>query len=314
MAVEWSVLRRASIRCVSAAFLVHLALLGFWTADLRAQSERSGGEAPPAGETDTAEPDELPFEYVSGPAKVRLGDQAEIEIPADSFFVDKADVSAFLEWTGNLPSDSYLGVVGKKDLSWWASFSFDRVGRVEDGEKEALDADLMLQTIRESQARANEKRRSLGMEELVIEKWVTKPHYDTATNNLEWSMLVVGSDESRSVNHNTRFLGRHGVMEVGLVASEDNLGETLVSFSEVTSRFSYVDTNRYADWVPGDKVAEYGLTALVVGGVAAAAAKGGFFKSFWKLLVVAALGLAGFVKRLIFGRKAEEPAEPIAPS
>jgi uncharacterized membrane-anchored protein len=55
-----------------------------------------------------------------------------------------------------------------------------------------------------------------------------------------------------------------------------------------------------------DKVAAYGLAALVAGGVAA---KAGFFKALWigllaakKLIIVGAIGLFALVKR-IFGKK-----------
>ena len=65
----------------------------------------------------------------------------------------------------------------------------------------------------------------------------------------------------------------------------------------------------------GDKVAEYGLTALVVGGAAAVATKVGLFKYLWKLLlvgwklVVAALaGLGAALKRLFTrGKKTPDP-------
>ena len=59
---------------------------------------------------------------------------------------------------------------------------------------------------------------------------------------------------------------------------------------------------RYAEFRAGDRVAEYGLAALVLGGAAAVATKSGFLKAFGKLIVVGVMGVGAavlaFVRRL----------------
>ena len=70
--------------------------------------------------------------------------------------------------------------------------------------------------------------------------------------------------------------------------------------------------HRYADFIPGtDKVAEYGIAALIAGGIAA---KAGFFKlllagiiALKKLIVVALVAIGAFFKR-IFGKKKQAAA------
>jgi uncharacterized membrane-anchored protein len=66
--------------------------------------------------------------------------------------------------------------------------------------------------------------------------------------------------------------------------------------------------NRYADFNPasGDKVASYGIAALVAGGVAA---KLGFFKGLWvlilgakKFIIIGAVAIAAWFRKL-FGKK-----------
>ena len=59
-------------------------------------------------------------------------------------------------------------------------------------------------------------------------------------------------------------------------------------------RFNSGDT--YAEWRPGDKVAEYGLTGLIVGGAVAAAVKTGLLKGLWKFVVA---GVAAFWKVIL---------------
>jgi uncharacterized membrane-anchored protein len=69
----------------------------------------------------------------------------------------------------------------------------------------------------------------------------------------------------------------------------------------VIGNFHYVDGERYAEYKPGDKVAEYGLAALV-GGAAPVAVKSGAAKWLWKLLVAVGIVAIGGIKAL-FGRK-----------
>jgi len=73
--------------------------------------------------------------------------------------------------------------------------------------------------------------------------------------------------------------------------------------------------HRYADFKPGsDHVAEYGIAALVAGGIAA---KAGLFKGLLalliagkKLLIVAVLGIGVGLKRLFSRQKPEAAPSP----
>jgi len=72
--------------------------------------------------------------------------------------------------------------------------------------------------------------------------------------------------------------------------------------------FTYVPGHKYAEWRPGDKVAAYGLTALVAGGAGVALAKSGLLVKFWKLIVAGIAAAAAAVKRMwakLTGRRNE---------
>ena len=73
-------------------------------------------------------------------------------------------------------------------------------------------------------------------------------------------------------------------------------------YRSLMSTYEFLPGNTYAEFTEGDKIAEYGLTALVVGGGAALAAKSGVLKWLWKLIAVAAVAIGGFLKKL-FGKK-----------
>jgi uncharacterized membrane-anchored protein len=48
--------------------------------------------------------------------------------------------------------------------------------------------------------------------------------------------------------------------------------------------FSYKSGKTYAEFRPGDKIAQYGLAALIGGGAGAAAVKLGLFGALWKFI------------------------------
>src|SRR6266436_5161413 len=130
------------------------------------------------------------------------------------------------------------------------------------------------------------------------------------------SASVRATSEGRPVlNYNTRLLGRKGVMEVVLVVDPEKLPETLPVFRTLLAGYSLSSGQTYAEYRPGDKVAKYGLAALVVGGGAVAAAKLGLLaplililKKAWFLIVGAIAAAATSLKKFlgkIFGHKDE---------
>ena len=88
----------------------------------------------------------------------------------------------------------------------------------------------------------------------------------------------------------------------------------------VLGAFRYKLGNRYAEWRPGDKVAEYGLTALVAAGAGAAAVKLGLFAFLGKLLakagklvVVAVAGLGAAAVKFWNALRGKASARPPRP-
>ena len=80
------------------------------------------------------------------------------------------------------------------------------------------------------------------------------------------------------VNHNIRILGRQGYISVVLVTDVPTLSSSRPELDEIVSNIVYKKGKSYTEFVQGDKVAKYGLTALIAGGAAATATKFGLFK------------------------------------
>jgi uncharacterized membrane-anchored protein len=242
-----------------------------------------------------------PFESLAwhhGPGVENIASKATFKTDDKLSFLDEGNSTKFLELTGNIPEDgNYIVVPAEGD--WWATFAFDPMGYVKDDEK--IDADELLASIKSSDVPANEERRRLGISELYTEGWSVPPHYDSQTKQLEWGVKL-RSDGHETVNYTVRLLGRTGVMNATLVTDVETLQADVSTFKAALAGFSFNSGERYAEYREGDKVAEYGLAALVVGGAAAVAAKTGFLAKFWKLLVFGAVGLFAWVGKL-FGRK-----------
>ena len=84
------------------------------------------------------------------------------------------------------------------------------------------------------------------------------------------------------------------------------MNQDIVAFKAALGGHEFVAGERYAEFRVGDRVAEYGLAALVLGGAAVVGTKTGFFKAFGKLLVIGGIALAGTavaVFRRLFGRR-----------
>ncbi len=117
-----------------------------------------------------------------------------------------------------------------------------------------------------------------------------------------WAIEAV-SENLPVVNFNTRLLGRRGVTAATLVADPENLDAAVAEFKQVLTGFNYQDGETYADVQEGDKMAEYGLAALIAGGGAAIAAKSGLLKGLWKFIAAAGIAVAAWLGKIFKGKK-----------
>jgi uncharacterized membrane-anchored protein len=255
------------------------------------------------------------FDWLRGPAKADLKSLAEINVPQGFIFTGAKGTQELLESMGNPTSGDELGFLAPTSLGWFVVFEFSDVGYVKDDDKDKLDADKLLNAIKAGNDQANKYREKMGVPPLHITGWEFPPRYNETTHNLEWA--IRGESEARPViNYNTRLLGRKGVMEVNLVIKPERLTETIPTYQAILADYSYKPGERYAEYRQGDKLAQYGLAALITGGAAAVAVKTGlfgaivlFFKKAWKLVVVAVVALGAFIKRLVLGASPRKTTE-----
>jgi len=276
---------------------------------LSAGADTAAADAPPASSQDAAASEFAKLPWQHGPLNGAVGGRAHLDLPQEMALLDESNGSRFLELTGNLPEPGDTILMSR---GWWATFSFEETGYIKDDGK--LDADELLKGMRSQEEKANQQRRQRGLAELTTEGWIVAPHYDPATKYLEWGVKLKSSDSRDGVvNYTMRLLGRKGVESVVLVTSPQTLESDVQALHKVLAGFAFDPGEKYAEFRPGDHVAEFGLGALVLGGAAAAAVKGGWFKGLlvalaaaWKLVAAAAVAFLATLGRLftrLFGRK-----------
>lgn len=233
------------------------------------------------------------LDWQHGPATAEVGDKATVAVPEGYVFLDAANTRKFLAMNHNL-ADGQQYLLAPANLDWFAIFEFEDTGYIKDNEK--LDADELLSSTRRNADRGNEERRRKGWATLSVTGWRFKPQYDSQSHLLEWAFTLKDDATDRAVvNYNTRILGRHGVMRATVVSDPGQLDTSVDQFKSLLGQYDFVSGERYAEYRSGDKVAEYGMAALITGGAAAIAAKKGLFgiigtalAAGWKFL------LAGF--------------------
>jgi len=249
----------------------------------------------------------LPKGVTFGPATVNLGSKAKINLPEGHVFLDGETTRARFKSMGEPITGSEVGMLASTNAEWVLYFDYDDSGHIMDDEKDKLDADGLLKSIKAANDEGNKERVSNGNPPLDIVGWEQPPHYDESTHNLTWAIRC--TVQGRAIlNYNTRLLGREGVMEVVLVCEPDQLQATMPSFKNLLAGYSFQTGQTYAEYKKGDKLAKYGLGALVLGGAAVGAAKLGllawllpFLKKGWILIVAAFAAIGNFFRKL-FGK------------
>lgn len=258
----------------------------------------------------SAQNEASPFDNIKwslGPAKENVVDIAVLQTKENEGFLDQPNADLFLKGTGNLPTGS-TNILVAADDSWWATFDFDAIGYVKDDEK--IDADALLKELKAADELANQRREQLGLEKLYTVGWAVEPHYDPETKQLEWALKLRDETDHETINYTIRILGRSGVMSATLISDEEHLSKNISEFKTSLKGFQFNQGEQYHQFQAGDKVAEYGLAALIAGGAAVVATKKGFwaaiaafFAAAWKFIAMGVVAVGAWLTSLFRKKK-----------
>ncbi len=257
------------------------------------------------------------------PLKVQDALQGTLALPAGHSYIPQPHATQVLNAMGNPGNDERLQglVFPDGDAPWFMSVRFERSGFVKDDDAQKWDVDELLQSYKDGTEAANAERKKMGVPEMEILGWAQKPVYDAGTHRLAWAMSSrdkgATANEPQGVNYNTYALGREGYFSMNLVTDLDALPTYKPAAHTLLDGMQFAEGKRYADFNPStDRVAEYGLAALVVG---AAAKKLGLFATlalllakFWKVGAIAAIAFGGLLFRWLKKRKAKQADDEFA--
>jgi uncharacterized membrane-anchored protein len=243
---------------------------------------------------------------------------ATLKVPDGLRFLNSHDASTVLvQLWNNPPMPSPLGLImpaeaGPLDPKSWAVIvTYEAEGYVKDQDAEKIDYAELLQKMQKDTSEASKERVKKGYPPIELVGWAAPPHYDKAVHKLYWAkeLKFRGADEN-TLNYNIRILGRRGVLVLNAVAAMSQLPEIEQKAPKILAAIDFNPGHRYADFseAAGDKVASYGIAALVAGGVAA---KLGLFKGLWvailaakKFVIIGFVALAAWLRKLFGKNKA----------
>ncbi|MFZ6758419.1 DUF2167 domain-containing protein [Undibacterium sp. Ji50W] len=244
-----------------------------------------------------------------GPAEIKMIDQAVLNLPAGQVFIPMPEAGRIMRAMGNSSDPSLLGAIFPEEGHWMIVARYQKSGYIKDDDARDWNADDLLKSLKDGTEEGNKDRRQRGIRELELVGWAEKPNYEAPTHRLVWSAITKGKqdgNDKQGVNYNTYALGREGYISMNLVTALNELPQQKSIAKNLLGQLQFLDGKRYSDFNSStDKVAEYGLAALVAGvavkklGLLAIIAA--FFAKSIKLVLVAVVGLGALVGKL-FGR------------
>ena len=239
------------------------------------------------------------LKWQTGPISIKDG-LAKINLTPDFRFLGPEEARKVLHQVWNNPDDpDLLGMIFPADKgpldddAWAVTVNYEEGGYVKDTDADSINYADLLKTMQQQAKDANPEREKEGYPSLDLVGWAAPPRYDKATHKLYWAKdLKFGDTNQDTLNYDIRILGRRGVLVLGAISSMNDFAQIDTKVPQLLAMVDFQPGNTYAEFDPKvDKVAEYGLAALVAGGALAGAAKLGLFGLLFKYIVVAVLAL-----------------------
>ena len=252
------------------------------------------------------------------------GGIATLDLPANFRYLSPTDAERVLvdAW-GNPPGMVSLGMIvpAKTSVlerdSWGVIVTYEKEGHIKDDDADSIKYDELLKDMQASVLDNNAERKKQGYPGIHLMGWAEKPSYAKETHKLYWAKDLMVDGGEHSLNYNVRVLGREGVLNLNAIASMQQIEAIKKEMQQVTAFTEFTEGNRYTDFdSKTDKVAEYGLAALVAGGVAS---KLGLFGkllalllAFKKVLLLAVVGGGAAIVKFFTGKR-KEKQQPVLP-
>ena len=250
--------------------------------------------------------------------------KAHLNLGEDFRYLPKADARKVLEqlW-GNPPDDKIIGLIVPTETpllsenSWATLVTYVDDGHVSDADAAKIDYAKLLSDMKEQTQSQNEARKKGGYDAIELIGWAAPPRYDAQGKKLYWAReLSIGNNSGHTLNYDIRVLGRTGYLSLNAIARMSDLSAVQSGMQRLLPMAGFDSGQRYADFNPStDKLAAYGLAALVAGGIAA---KVGLFAKLGvillaakKFVVLAVVAIGAAIKKLFGGKDKNKPGPTV---
>jgi uncharacterized membrane-anchored protein len=229
-------------------------------------------------------------------------------------YLDASETNKLLMAWGNESDNTTQGAIipanvdPMSETGWAVILTYDDDGHIDDSDAAEIDYDDMLKDMKEGTEDHNDERKQAGFQAVHLVGWAESPHYDAATKKLYWAKeLNFEGSPAHTLNYDVRVLGREGVLSMLAVASMDQLPQIRADMRPLIDVAEFTEGYRYAEFnSKTDRMAEYGLGALIAAGVGAKlglfAKLGALLLAFKKLIIIGVVAIGGFIAKL-FGKK-----------
>jgi uncharacterized membrane-anchored protein len=241
---------------------------------------------------------------------------ASLNLGTQYRYLNPGETEKLLVAWGNPPGSVTQGAIVPTDVEpfsdsgWAVILTYEEEGHIDDSDANEIDYDDMLEDMKKAEVEENEARKDAGYEAVHTVGWAEKPRYDSAAKKLYWAKeLDFEGNREHTLNYDVRVLGREGVLSMNAVATIGQLEQIRGEMRPLLEIAEFNEGYRYSEYNPKtDRLAEYGLGALIAGGVAAKlglfAKLGAFLLAFKKFIIIGLVAIGGFVARH-FGKKKE---------
>ena len=251
------------------------------------------------------------FNYEYGEIDLMNG-VATIHIPSGYKYLNSEQSEYVLsEIWGNPPSEC-LGMLFPEEISplsdnftYAVEITYSGDGYIEDSDAEDIDYDDLLEEMQDDTKEANTERIKLGYDKIELIGWASPPFYDKESKKLHWAKeLKFGNYEVNTLNYNIRVLGREGYLNLNAIGDMPALPQLQNDINYILESVEFNEGYTYNDFDESvDNVAAYGIGGLIAGKMLAKAGVFAGLLKFWKVIVIAVVGVFGAFKKRIFGSK-----------
>jgi uncharacterized membrane-anchored protein len=244
-----------------------------------------------------------PVNWIVGPAKADIGNNAEIQIPGGFRFVGAQDARTLLQLMRNPAPDTLAGILTPNSGSYIVVLESSPVGYVKDSSA-TLNSDKILLALQKKVERQNAAA-TQGAVPIASLQWDMEPQYDRSEHLMEWAIRAE-TGSSASVNHVVRRLGRDTMLDA--IAVQSGKSTDTIPLKALMANVSFKPGHAYADYQEGDRLAKMNLAELITaepGSISAESPK-------WAYIVGGASLFAVGGGLLVFKRKPHNPKSALA--